>query len=50
MQMVSFDKKIINPTVMDQRKKGGKSAQGQSPLNNVNENLNIFKVESDMPF
>jgi hypothetical protein len=51
MQMVSFNKEITNPTIMDQREKKGKSAQGQSPLNNVNENLNIFKVEeSDMPF
>jgi hypothetical protein len=49
--MVSLDKEIINPTIMDQKEKGGRSAQGWSPLNNVNQNLNIFKVEeSDMPF
>jgi hypothetical protein len=51
MQMVSIDKEITNPTVTYQREKGDKSAQGWSPLNNVNKNFNIFKVEeSDMPF
>ncbi len=49
--MVSFDKEITNPIMMDQREKGGKSVQGWSPLNNVHDNLNIFKMEeSDMPF
>jgi hypothetical protein len=51
MQMVSFHKEITNPTIIDQSEKGGRSAQGWSPPNNVNENFNIFKVEdSDMPF
>ncbi len=29
--MVPFDLDVINPTITDQREKGGKSAQGWSP-------------------
>ncbi len=41
---------LANLTIVDQREKNGKSAQGQSPLI-MNEDIDISKVgESDMPF
>jgi hypothetical protein len=49
--LVSFDRKVTNPTIMDQREKKGMNAQGQSPLSNVNKDVDISKMgESDMPF
>jgi hypothetical protein len=49
--LVSFDRKVINPTITDQREKKGMNAQGQSPLSNVNKDVDISKMgESDMPF
>jgi hypothetical protein len=37
--------------IVDQKRKSGKSAQGHSSLNNVNEDVDIFKVGvNDKPF
>jgi hypothetical protein len=48
--MVSFYQEIINPT-MGSSEKGNKSAQEQSPLSNINKNVDISKMgENDMPF
>jgi hypothetical protein len=42
--MVSFDREAINPIIKSKGKKGDRSAQGWSPRNNVNENVDISKV------
>ncbi len=48
--MVFFDQEITNPT-MGSKVERGKSAEGQSPLIYINEDVDIFEVgESDMPF
>jgi hypothetical protein len=48
---VSFDWKVTNPTITDERGKKNINAQGQSPLSNVNKDVDISKVgENDMPF
>jgi hypothetical protein len=48
--MVFFYQEIINPT-MGSKVERGKSAEGQSPLSYINEDVDISEVgESDMPF
>jgi hypothetical protein len=44
-----IEKKLIPP--LDERERSGRITQGWSPINNVDEDVDISKVgESDMPF
>jgi hypothetical protein len=44
-----IDNKLIPP--WDLKERGNRITQGWSPINNVDENVDIFKVgENDMPF
>jgi hypothetical protein len=48
--MVSFDQKVINPT-MGLSEKDDKSAQELSPLNDIHKNVDISKMgKNDIPF
>jgi hypothetical protein len=42
--MVFFDREVTNPITKSKGKKGDRSAQGWSPRNNVNEDVDILKV------